>query len=83
MSKDIDVYEVVKKLIGEIDPVGETRADERRLENLQKLTSLVYALLSDIREVAIYNESRAEFSMSKAGKEARKFLNRLAVESYA
>ena len=32
----MDYYEVVKKLIGEVDPVGETHIDNERFENLKK-----------------------------------------------
>lgn len=32
----IDTYEVVKKIIGKIEPLGETNIDNDRFENLKK-----------------------------------------------
>ena len=29
----MDIYEVIKKLVGEIDPVGDTGTDNARLDN--------------------------------------------------
>ena len=66
-------YDVVKKLIGQIDPVGETHTDEKRFRNLTETIDLVDKLLFDLHQVA-QNETRHEHSMSKAGKEAADFL---------
>ena len=41
----MEVYDVVKKLIGPIEPVGESHTDEKRFENLKALTELVDSLL--------------------------------------
>lgn len=70
----IDVYEVSKKLIGPVLPVGETHTDERRYENLEKMIELANLLLWDIREVS-KNKDRHEASMKKAGTLADEFLN--------
>ena len=72
MKFDI-IYDVVKELVGKIDPVGETNEDNRRFENLKTMTALVEALLSDIDYVAITYSDRGEYSMSRAGKYAGKF----------
>lgn len=70
----MDVYEVVRKLIGPIDPVGETREDERRFENLKKMCELMDQIHTDIDDVVTYNKNRVEYSMKKAGEFADKFL---------
>lgn len=76
ISEDkINIYEVVKKLTGSIEPVGETHTDNKRYENLLKSISLADSLINDIEEVAIDNEDRQAFSMKKAGEKARIFLN--------
>ena len=67
-------YDVVKKLIGEIRPVGETDCDEKRFENLKETVNLVELLLRDIFEVASLSE-QYEYSIKKAGKYAKKYLN--------
>jgi DUF1009 family protein len=70
----IDVYEVAKKLLGPIEPVGETRTDDERYENLEATIEVVNKLLFDIAQVAV-NKDRVEHSMKKAGERAQKFLN--------
>ena len=66
---NIDVYEIVIKLVGPIEPVGETRTDEKCFENLKTMTELVERLLHDIADVAVQKE-RPEFSIKKAGEYA-------------
>jgi hypothetical protein len=59
-------YDVIKKLIGPIEPIGETNEDNRRLVNLQKMSEVVGAMLDDIVNV-IKNKHRMEYSMKIAG----------------
>jgi len=33
---DMELYEIVMKLVGPVQPVGETRADEQRPANMKK-----------------------------------------------
>lgn len=73
----MDVYEVVKKLIGDINPIGETNTDNERFENLKKMTDLVDRLLFDIDIVATENIKRPEYSMKRAGEFAGKFFKDL------
>lgn len=69
----MDLHEIVMKLVGPIDPLGESNADERRLENIQVLTELVDNLLADISSVA-HNAGRQEASMKAIGEHASQFL---------
>lgn len=71
----MELYDVVMKLIGEIEPVGETHEDNHRFENLKNLTELVDRLLGDIQDVADTNVGRVEFSLSRAGKMCENFLH--------
>lgn len=73
------VYDVVMKLIGPIEPIGESREDERRFDNLVAVTKLVAVLLADINDVTSH-KSRIEYSMRKAGEYADKFLTRMGIE---
>ena len=70
------VYGVVNKLIGDIVPIGNSNTDEIRLKNLIEMICLVDRLLSDIYNVAGFDE-RVEDSMKQAGTKARKFLSNL------
>ena len=69
-------YDVVIKLTGPIDPVGETNEDNRRLDNLKVLTELVDRLLFDIGGVASKRVS-PEYSVRRAGDFAFKFLDEI------
>jgi hypothetical protein len=73
------LYDVVTKLVGPIQPVGETQTDEKRLENLKEMADLVDKLIRDIAEVSSRKDS-PEYSVSKAGKYADKFLTELGTE---
>jgi len=72
----MDVYDVVKKLVGEIKPVGETNTDDYRFENLKVMTDLVDKLLTDIDDIVPEKRSQ-EFSRKRAGDFADKFLTSL------
>ena len=63
----MDIHEVVGKLVGRIDPVGETNEDNRRFENLKIMADLVNKLLFNIDEVS------REYSRDRAGKFAAEF----------
>ncbi len=77
--ENMDFHEIVKKLIGEIDPVGETNTDNARFENLKAMTELVDELLSDIYRVAQGN-NRHEYSINRAGQFAASFLDEMGRE---
>ena len=72
----IDIYEIVKKLIGEINPIGDSNVDRARLENLKVTTGLVDKLVFDIDSI-VPNKDRVERSMEQAGEFADKFLTDL------
>lgn len=76
----IPVYEVVKKLIGPINPVGDTNIDEVRFDNLKATADLVDSLLTDIDAVTCANIDRAEFSRKRAGEYAKKFFDQIGIK---
>ena len=69
----MNLHEVVLKLAGPIRPVGETREDERRLQNIAELTILIDKLLFDIADVASAAD-RPEHSMKLIGQHAEEFM---------
>lgn len=73
-------YEIVKKLIGPIDPVGETNEDDKRFKNLEALCELVDELVSDIAYVEDINSESHRCSENRAGLFASKFLDRLGIK---
>jgi predicted glycosyl hydrolase (DUF1957 family) len=75
----MDLHDVVKKIIGETNPVGETNADNKSFENLKVLTELVDELLTDIDWVATNNKDRVEYSMKRSGEHCSAFLDRIGI----
>jgi len=74
----MDYHEIIRKMIGPINPVGETNEDNRRFENLKKTTELVDKLIYDI-DAVIPNKTRVEFSMKRAGEFADQFFKDLGI----
>lgn len=77
--KSETIVEVVKRLIGGIDPIGETNTDNKRFENLKVMTEVVDVLLTDIGWVAENNKDRGEYSRKRAGDFANKFYTKLGI----
>lgn len=71
-------YDVVKKLIGNIQPIGETNEDGRRLENLDEAFDVVENLVDNLKDVSS-NADRVEHSMKEAGEKAENFLIKLFI----
>ena len=67
-------YDVITKLIGSINPVGQTEVDEIRFKNLLVMTSTVELLIRDIDAVAYDNRNSKEFSVKRSANFASKFL---------
>jgi hypothetical protein len=70
----MEVIDVVRKLIGPIDPYAESAIDAKRFENLKEMCLLANKILFDINQVANHSESGFA-SVKKAGEYAQKFLN--------
>lgn len=76
MSKIDNHYEIIKTLIGEIEPRGDANIDNDRYENLEKTIKLVESLLNDIGKASFYKKSPA-YSEWKIGAKADEFLKDL------
>lgn len=72
----MELYDVVKKLIGEVEPVGETNEDNKRFENLKVLTGLVEKLIADIDNVYFQNCNSQEHSVKRAADFADNFMEK-------
>jgi hypothetical protein len=76
----MEILEIVEKLIGEIEPIGVSEVDAKRLYNLFEIIELTEDLIERIRVVA-KNKTRHEDSMKTAGNCDDKFLHRIKQES--
>ena len=74
-----DIYDVVVKLIGPINPVGESHTDDKRFKNLTVMVDLIEQLLTDIVYV-IPAKERHEYSMKKAGEYADNFYTSIGIK---
>ena len=79
MSDLLSLYDIVKKLIGPINPVADSSVDRIRLENLRATTALVEKLIFDIDAVACMI-NRHEASVKSAANHASEFLSSLGIE---
>lgn len=70
------VTEVVKKLIGEIQPYGATHIDDKRFENLKTMCEVVNNLVIEIDIDAFENKDRKEFSMKQMADYASNFMTK-------
>ena len=68
--------EIVKKLIGNINPVGKSEIDTERFENLKQMCELVHDLVILIDDVSFYNRDAREASVRKAADYAKNFLEK-------
>lgn len=71
----MELYDIVMKLTGPVDPIGDSRVDAERQENLKVLLDLTDRLLTKIDEVATDNKDRVEWSMKQAGQLCDKWQN--------
>jgi len=82
MSEAINVYEVVRKLIGPIYPVGETHTDDKRFENLKEMTALIEDLVQDLFGLDAERASH-QFSVKRAADYASDFVKNLVPDKEA
>ena len=71
--------EIVKKLVGGIEPVGETCTDKKKFANLETHINLVEQLLDDLVSVSKYNKGSPEYSRNRAGEKAYDFLKEIRI----
>lgn len=66
--------EIVKKLVGNIRPIGESNTDNERFGNLKDMCELVDDLIVEIDSVHYYNRNSHEASVKRAADYANDFL---------
>jgi len=71
--------EIVKKLVGPINPVGESNTDEQRFDNLKTMCELVDSLLTEIHAVNFDNRHSQEFSVKRSADYAKDFIYKMGI----
>lgn len=74
--KSETLLEVVSELVGYTEPYGDTRIDEIRYENQEKIIDLVTNGVEDLIRNSKYKD-RVEYSMQGIGSKAYKTLKEL------
>ena len=70
---DKQLADMIMRLNGEIEPIGETNIDEERFANLIRLQNTLDILLDEISYLLPY-QKRPEFSIKRAGLQASYWL---------
>lgn len=77
MAVTMDLYDIVMKLAGPVQPTGDHGEDTRRFANLKALTDMLERVLVDVRAAARC-ANRPEESMRRIGMYANGFINEIA-----
>lgn len=75
----MNISDVVLKLVGPIEPIGETNVDDKRLENLETLFVVTEDLVNKIKILVEEYENYPEYSMKRVALTSAEFLSRLRV----
>jgi hypothetical protein len=70
----MEYTKIIKKLIGNINPIGESNTDDERFENLKEMCRTINHLIVDIDDMAYMNKNSHEFSAKRSAEYAVKFL---------
>ena len=62
----MELIDIVNKLIGNIEPIGDTTIDHERFENLKTYCELINEMVRKVDDVACKNESSTLASVKKA-----------------
>jgi hypothetical protein len=65
----MSIYEIVKKIIGSIEPYGDTNIDKERNTNINEYGTLACELVNDLINTARFKD-RPENSIRKMGESA-------------
>lgn len=71
------LHEIIKKLVGEVAPQGDSGRDAERLKNLETLCGLTDMLICQIEEVSVRAKGSHEDSVQRIGDCADKFIKQL------
>jgi len=73
LAEKLSITEIVEKLLGNIEPHGESYYDDECLDNLEKYDRLLFKLILEIQDVSNYHTS-FRYSEKECGEKALKIL---------
>lgn len=71
---EMTTVDVVKKLVGPINPIGDSGEDARRYENIVHMSKVIEELVREMEYVVHSNRHAYEGSVRKSADFAEKFL---------
>jgi hypothetical protein len=71
-----DITEIVLKIVGPVDPIGETNTDNSRFDNLKVLCELTENLVWIVDEIGYKNKDSYQYSVKRAGAYAFDFIEK-------
>lgn len=74
------ILEVINKLVGEIDPVGDSHEDGKRTENLKTYLQIWDKMHTKIDDIAYRRKDRQEHSVKEMVKLCNLYLDNVASE---
>ena len=75
------IYEVITKLVGPIDPIAESREDDRRFENLKVMISIFDKIHSDLDDLEFEHKNKPEFSRKRAAEYVSCYFDKIGIKN--
>lgn len=75
-----ELHKIIKKLTGNIEPIGESYHDEKALNNLKAYTDLFLLMFDDIENILF--DTRQEASVQDCVEIAKKTIDIISESSY-
>ncbi len=75
----MEIYDVVKKLVGSIDPVGSSHIDKEAFENLKVMIQLMDDIHTDLDNILYENKNMHEQSIKDSIEYINKFFDSLGI----
>ena len=69
----MEIEEILERLLGKIQPTGESREDEIRYKNIENYKKALNFIMSSLEKASLYSD-KPQYSMQKIGKKCEKFL---------
>ena len=75
----MSISEILKKLLGEIEPVGETNEDNKRFNNIQNYYETLSFILAQLSDASRYKD-KPQASLQRIGEECYDILKEYNIE---
>lgn len=74
-----NIFDIVEKLVGEIEPVGSTHVDKERFKNLKVMIKLMDDIYRELDHILYENKDMNEDSIKESVEYINKFFDRIGI----